>query len=138
MMGFLLCKLICKKCVFLSWLTEQLLYFCGNVGTFDATIIHFSKIPLGIMHLNQQDMPNIMRSCYLLLIYFASFGCIICLVCSAEDESESSGNVEEEKSNEQKGENQTEKPESLEPATFVSDLADKSDNEQDVSAMEVE
>ncbi|XP_034160684.1 endoplasmic reticulum junction formation protein lunapark-A isoform X3 [Pangasianodon hypophthalmus] len=56
----------------------------------------------------------------------------------AEDKSESFGPVEEEKSSEHQAENQKEKPGPLEPATTLSDLADKSDNEQDVSAMEVE
>lgn len=59
------------------------------------------------------------------------------LSCSAEDKSESCG-PEEEKLSEHQTENQTEKPVPLEPATTLSDLADKSDNEQDVSAMEVE
>lgn len=70
--------------------------------------------------------------CYIILV------CITCLVCSAEDKPESFGPVEEEKSSEHQPENQTEKPGPLEPATTLSDLADKTDNEQDVSAMEVE
>ncbi|XP_060786025.1 endoplasmic reticulum junction formation protein lunapark-A isoform X2 [Neoarius graeffei] len=58
-------------------------------------------------------------------------------ISSPEDKSESCG-PEEEKLSEHQMENQTEKPVPLEPATTLSDLADKSDNEQDVSAMEVE
>lgn len=74
----------------------------------------------------------------MLFSYIASFSCITCLVCSAEDISESFGPVEEEKSSEHQAENKTEKPKSLESATTLSDLSDKSDNDQDVSAMEVE
>lgn len=64
--------------------------------------------------------------------------CITCPVCSAEDKSDSFGPVEEEQSSDNQTENQTEKAEPLEPACNLSNLADKSDNEQDVSAMEVE
>ncbi|KAM9486506.1 endoplasmic reticulum junction formation protein lunapark-A isoform 2-T3 [Clarias gariepinus] len=57
---------------------------------------------------------------------------------SQEDKSESIGPVEEEKSSEHPAENQAENSVPVEPVTTLSDLADKSDNEQDVSAMEVE
>lgn len=57
---------------------------------------------------------------------------------SPEDKSESFGPVEEEKSSEHQVENQTEQPGPQEPATTLPDLAEKSDNEQDVSAMDVE
>lgn len=46
--------------------------------------------------------------------------------------------MEEEQSNDHQTENQTEKTEPLESAATQTDLAEKSDNEQDLSAMEVE
>lgn len=82
-------------------------------------------------------MLRIMRLHYMFFNYIILI-CITCLVCWAEDKSESFGPVEEEKSSEHQVENQTEQPGPQEPATTLPDLAEKSDNEQDISAMDVE
>ncbi|KAK3569219.1 hypothetical protein QTP86_026536 [Hemibagrus guttatus] len=57
---------------------------------------------------------------------------------SPEDKSESFSSVEEKAPSEHQEESQTEKPGPLEPATTLSELPEKSVNEQDESAMEVE
>lgn len=67
------------------------------------------------------------------------FGYII-LICITltEDKPKSLDSVEEEKMSEHQDDNPTENPGPLTPATTLLALPEKSDNEQDVSAMEVE